>query len=678
MDKVIRFFIRRLRQDARRKTQRDALANGLLTLKIVEWNGSLVRHYTPAFNTSRLTMNLEDDVVRLRKQFGSYLQGTKDAGSPQPPAVGVGDAATKGRFSAGHLDSLGHCHPEMPTGAAKGEDRRRSYAVRLVGEAGAPPLVSHMITALILARAMRDRCLSLRDAIRLLRSPAPFIAIQSNIDGVEDQIVRLLEETGIAGGDGWSFADGGMGHDREEYYRDDDKQGRRGVHYNSGGLSRITTSSMRRRLVNTLSRDMPILATSDRPDKVPDMIMFASDLILFVRRVDRTLIENIMTAIYGEPGRAAFAKLPERLSVWSLTFDDLLLAVRPGRRATAALNVLSALLARNAEDEDDGESHGADDEFNFDLNTTSSGETREADRSSAQGKTFSSKPKGDNTKSSGRDWRRDKPSGAEIIQPEEIGSAASVAVSQSARTPPSVETLSGYGAARDWALGLKADLTDYLSGGLAWADMSTKLLLSGPPGTGKTTFARALCNTLQIPLVVTSVSTWLEGGHLNDVIRKMSKTFEEARALAPSILFVDEIDGIGKRQPADREYADYWNAVVNKALELLDGAVTAEGVIVVGATNLPHQIDEALRRSGRLETHIEIPRPDIETLTGIWAHHLGGELAHLLTEYGKHPQSAPIDETAERDVNDTVATTDEVGVDQGKTKSKSSARGLGQ
>lgn len=96
--------------------------------------------------------------------------------------------------------------------------------------------------------------------------------------------------------------------------------------------------------------------------------------------------------------------------------------------------------------------------------------------------------------------------------------------------------------------------------------MSAKLLLSGPSGTGKTTFAQALCNSLQVPLVVTSVSTWLQGGHLNDVIEKMAKTFVEARAMAPSILFTDEIDGIGKRQPAEREYADYRNAIVNKAL----------------------------------------------------------------------------------------------------------------
>ncbi|WP_313903176.1 ATP-binding protein [Rhizobium leguminosarum] len=178
------------------------------------------------------------------------------------------------------------------------------------------------------------------------------------------------------------------------------------------------------------------------------------------------------------------------------------------------------------------------------------------------------------------------------------------------------------------------DLADYRAGSLAWSDMSTKLQLYGPPGTGKTTFARALCNSLQVPLVVTSVSTWLQGGHLNDVIDKMAKTFAEARTLAPSILFIDEIDGIGKRQPAEQEYGDYWNTVVNKALELLDGVVKSEGLVIVGATNRPEQIDDAIKRSGRLETHIEIPMPDVATLAEIFAYHLDNDVGALVSEAG--------------------------------------------
>ncbi|WP_372353266.1 AAA family ATPase [Pararhizobium sp. YC-54] len=72
--------------------------------------------------------------------------------------------------------------------------------------------------------------------------------------------------------------------------------------------------------------------------------------------------------------------------------------------------------------------------------------------------------------------------------------------------------------------------------------------------------------------------------------------------------------------------------VVNKALELLDGAVKNEGLIIVGATNRPDHIDEAIKRSGRLETHIEIPRPDVPTLAEILAHHLGDDVMSLIQE----------------------------------------------
>ncbi|UWU27658.1 ATP-binding protein [Rhizobium sp. WSM1274] len=215
-----------------------------------------------------------------------------------------------------------------------------------------------------------------------------------------------------------------------------------------------------------------------------------------------------------------------------------------------------------------------------------------------------------------------KPTGAEVIQPE----PADRGVSGKGGPALLVETLTGYDAAKDWALGLKSDLADYLAGNLAWFDMSTKLLLSGPPRIGKTTFARALCNSLQVPLVVSCVSTWLQGEYLHAVLDRMADTFAQARAQAPCILFVDEIDGIGMRVSASRQYADYWNAYVNKLLELLDGAVKSEGVIVVGATNRPNEIDEAIRRSGRLETHIDIPRPDILALAGILAHQLGPDL----------------------------------------------------
>ncbi len=136
--------------------------------------------------------------------------------------------------------------------------------------------------------------------------------------------------------------------------------------------------------------------------------------------------------------------------------------------------------------------------------------------------------------------------------------------------------------------------------------MSTKLLLSGPPGTGKTTFARALCNTIQVPLLATSLSTMLEPGYLGDVLKAMSEAFEIARNNAPSILFIDEIDNIGRRSNGGGRHDEYWNSLINRMLELLDGVAKTEGVIVVAATNFPERIDSALLRSGRLETRVDI------------------------------------------------------------------------
>src|SRR5690606_37348461 len=93
----------------------------------------------------------------------------------------------------------------------------------------------------------------------------------------------------------------------------------------------------------------------------------------------------------------------------------------------------------------------------------------------------------------------------------------------------------------------------------------------------------------------------------------------------------DELDNIGRRQGAgSRNYDDYWASLINRMLELLDGASRTEGIIVVGATNLPEKIDPAILRSGRLETHVEIPMPDMEVLVGILGHHLGSDLDAVL------------------------------------------------
>lgn len=195
-----------------------------------------------------------------------------------------------------------------------------------------------------------------------------------------------------------------------------------------------------------------------------------------------------------------------------------------------------------------------------------------------------------------------------------------------------VSEMHGYGDAQTWALELAKDIEDWRAGKITWADVDNGVLLSGPPGCGKTTFAAALANTLDAHLVIGSYSTWIANGegHQGDLIRSMRAAFAEAREHAPAVVLVDEIDNFVARGSIGHARSDEWlRGVVNSLLECLDGAIERAGVIVVGATNDVSGIDMALRRPGRLDRHVEIPLPDAAARVSILKQHLGVELPDL-------------------------------------------------
>ncbi|WP_164924410.1 AAA family ATPase [Sinorhizobium fredii] len=201
---------------------------------------------------------------------------------------------------------------------------------------------------------------------------------------------------------------------------------------------------------------------------------------------------------------------------------------------------------------------------------------------------------------------------------------------------PSLEELAGYGAAKTWGLQLAADLRAWKAGEIAWEDVDRGALLHGPPGCGKTTYARALANSCEVDLVVASAARWQAAGHLGDYLKAMRAAFAQAMKQSPSILFVDEFDSFGDREGDDDHARDYRRQVINGMLECLDPVEGREGVIVVGATNNPSVIDRALLRPGRLETLIEIPLPDAAARVAILRHHLrdqafGGDLARFVS-----------------------------------------------
>lgn len=192
---------------------------------------------------------------------------------------------------------------------------------------------------------------------------------------------------------------------------------------------------------------------------------------------------------------------------------------------------------------------------------------------------------------------------------------------------PVLEEMAGYGAAKDWGLQLAEDLRAWKAGEIAWEEVDRGALLYGPPGCGKTSYARALANSCGVGLVLASAARWQAAGHLGDYLKAMRASFAEARKQSPSILFIDEFDSFGDRESGgDQDHLDYKRQVINGLLELLDPAEGREGIVVVGATNNPSAIDRALLRSGRLETRIEIPLPDGLARVAILRHHLRDQM----------------------------------------------------
>ena len=134
------------------------------------------------------------------------------------------------------------------------------------------------------------------------------------------------------------------------------------------------------------------------------------------------------------------------------------------------------------------------------------------------------------------------------------------------------------------------------------------LLLYGPPGCGKTFLARAVAGELGAKFFAVGLSDVLDMW-LGESERRLHEMFEVARRAAPCVLFLDEIDALGRKRSQLRQSAG--RNVVNQLLAELDGAVSEnEGVFVLAATNHPWDVDTALRRPGRLDRTVLVLPPD--------------------------------------------------------------------
>ena len=137
------------------------------------------------------------------------------------------------------------------------------------------------------------------------------------------------------------------------------------------------------------------------------------------------------------------------------------------------------------------------------------------------------------------------------------------------------------------------------------------VLLMGPPGTGKTLLARAVAGEAEVPFFSVSGSDFVEM-FVGIGASRVRDLFEQGRKNAPCIVFIDEIDAVGRQRGAGLGGGhDEREQTLNQLLVEMDGFETNEGVIVLAATNRPDVLDPALLRPGRFDRQIVVDRPDV-------------------------------------------------------------------
>ena len=148
------------------------------------------------------------------------------------------------------------------------------------------------------------------------------------------------------------------------------------------------------------------------------------------------------------------------------------------------------------------------------------------------------------------------------------------------------------------------------------------VLLVGPPGTGKTLLARAIAGEANVPFFSISGSDFVEM-FVGVGASRVRDLFEQGKKNAPCIIFIDEIDAVGRHRGAGLGGGhDEREQTLNQLLVEMDGFESNEGVILVAATNRPDVLDPALLRPGRFDRTVVVPRPDVKGREGILAVHV--------------------------------------------------------
>lgn len=170
-------------------------------------------------------------------------------------------------------------------------------------------------------------------------------------------------------------------------------------------------------------------------------------------------------------------------------------------------------------------------------------------------------------------------------------------------------------AGEDEAKESLAEIVDYLHDSKKYqeigASMPKGILLVGPPGTGKTMLAKAVAGEANVPFFSMSGSEFVEM-FVGMGASKVRDLFKQAKGKAPCIVFIDEIDAIGKKRDGQLGGNDEREQTLNQLLTEMDGFEENNGVIILAATNRPESLDPALLRPGRFDRRVPVELPDLK------------------------------------------------------------------
>ncbi|ETI88869.1 ATP-dependent zinc metalloprotease FtsH [Clostridium butyricum] len=159
------------------------------------------------------------------------------------------------------------------------------------------------------------------------------------------------------------------------------------------------------------------------------------------------------------------------------------------------------------------------------------------------------------------------------------------------------------------------EVIDFLNCPAKYTEIGAKLpkgvLLVGPPGTGKTLIAKAVAGEAKVPFFSLSGSSFVEM-FVGVGASRVRELFKDAVAKAPCIVFIDEIDAIGKSRDNQMQSNDEREQTLNQLLSEMDGFDSSKGVVLLGATNRPEVLDKALLRPGRFDRRVIVDRPEFK------------------------------------------------------------------